>query len=181
MYVSSGKPNVTLLMPKTSDGSESHLSGKKTAMGQQERRSPNLVSVGRPKAAVWIGSAFCAALGLAALVLAALGPGERGTIAALQVTARFSFLLFWLAYTGGAMTALFGPAFEPLKRRGREFGLAFASAHLVHLGLVAWVTYIGHAPARGVFLFFGVAVLWTYLLALFSIPRLQKALVSKGW
>ena len=91
-------------------------------MGQQERRSPNLVSVGRPKAAVWIGSAFCAALGLAALVLAALGPGERGTIAALQVTARFSFLLFWLAYTGGAMTALFGPIFEPFKKRAREFG-----------------------------------------------------------
>jgi hypothetical protein len=79
------------------------------------------------------------------------------------------------------MTTLFGPAFEPLKRRGREFGLAFASAHLVHLGLVAWLTYIGHAPSRGVFLFFGVAVLWTYLLALFSIPRLQKALGSKGW
>ena len=107
MYVSSGKPNVALLTPKTSDGSEAHLNGKKTAMGQKERRSPNLVSVGRPKAAVWIGSAFCAALGLAALVLAALGPGERGTIAALQVTARFSFLLFWLAYAGGAMTALF--------------------------------------------------------------------------
>jgi hypothetical protein len=32
-----------------------------------------------------------------------------------------------------------------------------------------------------VFLFFGVAALWTYLVALFSIPRLQKALGSKGW
>jgi hypothetical protein len=100
---------------------------------------------------------------------------------ALQVTARFSFLLFWPAYTARAMTTLFGPAFEPLKRRGREFGLAFASAHLVHLGLVAWITYIGKAPARGVFLFFGAAVLWTYLIALFSIPRLQRALGSKGW
>ena len=29
---------------------------------------------------------------------------------ALQVTARFSFLLFWSAYAAGAMTALFGPA-----------------------------------------------------------------------
>jgi hypothetical protein len=178
MYVSSGTPNVAT--PKTSDGSEA-LNGKKTAMGQQERRSPNLVSVGRPKAAVWIGSAFCAALGLAALVLAALGPGERGTIAALQVTARFSFLLFWLAYTGGAMTALFGSAFEPFKKRAREFGLAFASAHLLHIALVAWLTHIGNAPPRGVFVFFGVAVLWTYLLALFSIARLQRTLGSKGW
>jgi hypothetical protein len=150
------------------------------AMGQQ-RHSLNLIGFALPVVAVWMASAFCAALGLATLVLAALGPGKHGTIVALQVTARFSFLLFWLAYAAGAMTTLFGPAFEPLKRRGREFGLAFASAHLVHLGLVAWLTYIGDAPARGVFLFFGVAVLWTYLLALFSIPRLHEALGSKAW
>jgi hypothetical protein len=150
-------------------------------MGQQERHSLNLIGFAFPVVAVWMGSAFCAALGLTALVLAALGPGEHGTIVALQVTARFSFLLFWLAYAGGAMTAVFGPAFEPLKRRGREFGLAFASAHLVHLGLVAWLTYIGHAPSLGVFLFFGIAVLWVYLVALFSIPRLQASLGPNGW
>src|ERR1700730_15405388 len=150
-------------------------------MGEQERHSPNLISLARPNAAVWIGSAFCAALCLAALVLAALGPGERGTIAALQVTARFSFLLFWPAYAAGAMTALFGAAFEPFKKRAREFGLAFASAHLVHIALVAWLTHIGNAPPRGVFVFFGIAVLWTYLLALFSIPRLQRTLGSKSW
>jgi hypothetical protein len=146
-------------------------------MGQQAKISPNPISL----AAVWMGSAFCAALGLAALVLATLGTGERGTVVALKVTARFSFLLFWLAYASGAMTGLFGPAFAPFKKRAREFGLAFASAHLVHIALVAWITYIGHAPPRGVFVFFGVAVLWTYLLALFSIPRLQQALGSKGW
>jgi hypothetical protein len=162
-------------MTKSSDGSVV------SAMGQHERHSLNLIGVALPVAAVWMGSAFCAALGLAALTLAALGPGEHGTTAALRVTARFSFLLFWLAYAAAAMTALFGRTFEPLKRRGREFGLAFASAHLVHLGLVAWLTYIRDAPSRGVFLFFGVAALWTYLLALFSLPRLQKALGSKGW
>jgi hypothetical protein len=128
-----------------------------------------------------MGSAFCAALGLAALVPAALGAGERGTDVALQMTARLSFLLFWPAYAAGAMTALFGQAFEPFKRRAREFGLAFASAHVVHIALVAWLIQIGAAPGRGTFVFFGVAVLWTYLLALFSIPRLQQALGSKGW
>lgn len=122
-------------------------------MGQQERHSLNQIGFALPVAAVWMGSAFCVALGLATLTLAALGPGVQGTIAALKVTARFSFLLFWLAYAAGAMTTLFGPAFEPLKRRGREFGLAFASAHLMHLGLVAWLTYIGAAPSRSVFLF----------------------------
>jgi hypothetical protein len=147
----------------------------------REMRSPNIVTSARPNAAAWMASAFCAAFGLAAVVLAAFGTEERGTNVALQVTARFSFLLFWPAYAAGAMTALFGPAFEPFKRRAREFGLAFASAHLVHLALVAWLTYIGHVPPRGVFVFFGVAALWTYLLALFSIRRIQQALGSKGW
>jgi hypothetical protein len=162
-------------MTETSDGSAPR------AMGQQERHSLNLFCFALPAVAVWMGSAFCAALGLAVLVLEALGSGVQGTTVALQVTARFSFLLFWPAYTAGAMTTLFGPTFEPVKRRGREFGLAFASAHLVHLGLVAWLSYIGAAPALRVFLFFGVAALWTYLVALFSIPHLQNALGSKGW
>jgi hypothetical protein len=150
-------------------------------MGQQEKHISNHMSLARPNAAGWIASAFCAALGLATLVLWIVGPGVKGTILALQLTARFSFLLFWSAYTAGALVALFGPAFEPLKRHAREFGLAFASAHLVHLALVAWLTYIGAAPSRGVFVFFGVAALWVYLLALFSIPRLQQSLGSKGW
>jgi hypothetical protein len=135
----------------------------------------------RSIAAVWIGSAFCAALALTGLVLAALGPGEHGTYVALQVTARLSFLLFWPAYAGGALTALLGPVFQPLKQRAREFGLAFASAHLVHIGLVGWLSYIGAAPSFQTFIFFGIAVLWTYLLALFSVSRLQQALGSKGW
>jgi hypothetical protein len=130
---------------------------------------------------VWIGSALCAALALTGLVLAALGPGERGTHVALQVTARLSFLLFWPAYAGGALTALFGPVFQPLKQRARELGLAFAAAHLVHLGLVGWLSYIGAAPSRGAFIFFGIAALWAYLLALFSIGSLQRTLGPKGW
>jgi hypothetical protein len=135
----------------------------------------------RNLAAVWICSALCAALSLAGLVLAVLGPGERGTDVALQVTARLSFLLFWPAYAGGALTALFGPTFQLLKRLGRELGLGFASAHLVHIGLVAWLSYIGASPPLGSFIFFGIAVLLTYLLALFSIGNLQYTLAPSGW
>ena len=145
------------------------------------RHFPNHVNSARPAAAMWIGSAFCAALLLAALVLATLGTEERGTHVALQVTARFAFLLFWPAYAAGALTALFGTAFEPIKRHARGFGLAFASALLVHLALVAWLTYIGAAPPLEVFVVFGIAVLWTYLLALSSIARLQQKLGPNGW
>ena len=135
----------------------------------------------RPGAAVWIASAFCAAAGLTGCVLMLLGAGEQGTHVALKATARLSFLLFWPAYAGSALTALFGTIFQPLKSRVREFGLAFAAAHLVHLGLVARLSYIGAAPPRNSFIFFGVAVFWTYLLALLSIDRLQHLAGPKGW
>ena len=135
----------------------------------------------RPAANLWIGSAFGAALILAAVVLAVLGTGERGTNAALAATARLSFLLFWAAYAGNALTALFGATFEPLKRRAREFGLSFASAHLVHIGLVGWLCWIGATPAVSVFVFFGIALAFVYLLALFSIGNLQQALGPRWW
>jgi hypothetical protein len=125
--------------------------------------------------------AFCGACCLAGLTLAALGIGEHGTDVALQVTARLSFLLFWLAYAGGALGTLFGTPFEPLKRHLRKFGLAFASAHLIHIALVAWLVWIGAAPALGTFVFFGIALLWVYLLALFSIESLQRMIGPKVW
>jgi hypothetical protein len=132
-------------------------------------------------AATWIISAFCASLILAAGVLALRGAGEAGTDAALFATARLSFLLFWPAYAGGALASLFGPVFQPLKRRGRELGLAFASAHTVHLGLIGWLCVIGAAPALQTFVFFGIAALWMYLLVLFSIGRLNRALGPRLW
>jgi len=135
----------------------------------------------RPAVALWMGSAFCAALILAVAVLAFLGTGERGTKAGLAATARLSFLLFWPAYSAGALTALFGALFEPIKRRAREFGLAFSAAHLVHLGLVGWLCWIGAVPAVSTFIFFGVALIFTYLLALFSIGNLQRALGPWAW
>ena len=128
-----------------------------------------------------MGSAFGAALILAAVVIAVLGAGEKGTGAALRATARFSFLLFWIAYSGAALSALFGAKFQPLKQHAREFGLAFAAAHLVHIGLVGWLCWIGAAPSVGTFVFFGVAVIFTYLLALFSIGNVQRALGPRWW
>jgi hypothetical protein len=47
-----------------------------------------------------------------------------------------------VAYAGGAIAELFGPALGPLARRGREFGLAYAAAQLIHVGLVVWLFQI---------------------------------------
>ncbi len=131
--------------------------------------------------AVWMGAAFAAELAAAVAVLAVLGTQKRGIDAGLAATARVSFLFFWLAYSGGALTTVFGPLFQPIKARGREFGLAFAAAHLVHMGLVVWLCAIGETPAIGVFLFFGTALVFTYALALFSIGAVQASLNPNLW
>lgn len=137
----------------------------------------------RPRSvdAVWMSLASLAALVLAVFVIAALGAEQRGVEGALAATARLMFLLFWPAYCGGALVALFGSAFLPLKHHAREFGLAFASALFVHLSLVAMLCLIGAAPGPLTFMFFGVGVVWAYLLALFSVPRLHELLGAKNW
>ncbi|HTW89503.1 MAG TPA: hypothetical protein VMD75_16015 [Candidatus Binataceae bacterium] len=132
---------------------------------------------------LWMGIAFGVAFGLAAAVLAVHGTDPKSLVAALRLTARWAFLLFWLAYAGGAMAALFGPALESLAGRGRELGLAFAAAMLVHLGLVAWLFKISSSPplSEQLIVFFLIGIFWVYLLAIFSFGGLSKTLGSKGW
>jgi hypothetical protein len=109
-------------------------------------------------------------LALAAAALGAYGTDPDGIREAIRLTARWSFLLFWLSYAGGALATLFGPAFAGLARSARAFGLAFAAALQVHIGLVIWLgVVIGQIPLQGgVLWFFLVALLCTYLLALLS-------------
>ena len=75
-----------------------------------------------PIPASWMGTSFLIAFALAAIVLAIFGAGERSLVLALRLTARWSFLLFWLAYAGGAMAWLSGQRLGGLARRGRELG-----------------------------------------------------------
>jgi hypothetical protein len=129
----------------------------------------------------WIITALGANLLLAAIIFVARGAGVDDTETALAATARVTFLWFWVAYTGGALTTLFGAAFLPLKQHGREFGIAFAAALLVHLSLVAWLCSIDAPPKIGVFIVFGAAAAFTFLLALFSFGNLHALLGPKWW
>lgn len=135
----------------------------------------------RSATGLWMLAAFTVALAIAAASLALHGPGEAGTILGLKLTARWSFLWFWGAYTGGAWATLVGSRLRPVAARARDFGLAFAAAHLVHVGLVAWLYQIAvHPPGRGTLEFFGVAVLFTYLLALLSFRRFTTWLTPRA-
>jgi hypothetical protein len=133
------------------------------------------------RTAQWMLAAFVTALVLVILVrLTSTGRGQLGT--ALRVTARWSFIWFWMASVGGALAALFGSRFQAMARRGREFGLAYASAHFVHLGLVALLYYAtANPPPLGSLIFFGIGVFWTYLLAILSIGRFSALARQRAW
>lgn len=119
---------------------------------------------------VWASAAFVGALTLAVFAVIVRGANPGGAVLGLRLTARFSYLFFWFAYVGGALATLFGPALRAIGQRARELGLAFASAQLVHVGLVAWLAWLSQPESLtdAVMPFFGVAFVWTYLLAALS-------------
>jgi hypothetical protein len=130
--------------------------------------------------AAWPLTSVGIAVVSAAIVFAVFGAGGQGTTLALQVTGRWSFLLFWLAYAGSAAASLVGPRLAGWARRGRELGLSFAATQFFHVGIVLWHYHIATEPV-GAMVFFWAGVLCTGLLALFSIPRLRHALGPRLW
>jgi hypothetical protein len=127
-----------------------------------------------------MGAAFAVALAITVAVFALRGIDNKSIRLALELTARWSFTLFWLAYAGGALATLYG--WQSLAGRGRELGLAFATAHLVHVGLVIELGIVmGRVPlSGGLLLFFLIGLLFTYLLALLSFGG-AKAMGPVAW
>lgn len=163
-------------MPEQSPVTRSDIAGRARALGPAARGGES-----RPLAAAsWMAAAFLVSLGLAAIALAVSGTGEHGTALALRLTARWCFLLFWPAYAGGALARFCAPRLRILARHGRDFGLAFAAALAVHVGLVIWLLDVA-ADQRSPMLFFWVGVLCTYALALLSLPRLREWLGPRLW
>lgn len=132
-----------------------------------------------PKTRDWMILAATVSLAMALLIAVATPRGERVALA-LRATARWSFLWFWLASTAGALFALWGNRFAALARRARDFGLAFASAHAVHIALAIFMLYVLAAPfPRSKLIFFGVGVFWVYLLALLSFKRVAALVQAR--
>jgi D-alanyl-lipoteichoic acid acyltransferase DltB (MBOAT superfamily) len=130
----------------------------------------------KPTTREWMAASFAVGLAIVLIARGVAAPGEKVTMA-LRASARWSFLLFWLATSGSALVTLYGSRFQALARQARNLGLAFASAHLAHLGVVVWIYFSSSSPPeRSTLIFFGIAVICTYTLAIFSIKRLSAAL-----
>jgi methionine sulfoxide reductase heme-binding subunit len=130
--------------------------------------------------AQWMLASMAVSLAMVIVIRLSLGPRER-MVNALQATARWSFALFWLATVGGPLRTLFGPKFKPLAQRARDLGLSYASAHLVHLGLVVWMFLVSEPDlSRQFVIFFGAGIFWTYLLAALSFGAVSGAVGARG-
>jgi hypothetical protein len=82
-----------------------------TSSGQWRRCSTTL----------WMAASFLVGAALAAIVFGVVGAHDR-VGAAMRLTARWSFLLFWLAYTGSAMATLWSYAGDWVTRSIRRRG-----------------------------------------------------------
>lgn len=131
---------------------------------------------------LFVGASLVAATAFAAVLLAISGTDVEGLERALRLTARFSFVLFWCAYAGGALAAI-DSRFRLMARHGRDFGLAFASAHSVHLLLVIWLYRIDPQSPLPIQMavFFSIGMIWMYFLTLFSIRNLSWFLGPGLW
>jgi hypothetical protein len=132
---------------------------------------------------MFMGATFITALILAFAVLAISGINIDGIERALRITARFSFLLFWIAYAGGSLATLLNDRLRWIARQGRNFGLAFASTHSIHLLLVIWLYRLSPEPPISTqdAVFFSIGMLWMYLLAVLSIQHLAQLLGPSLW
>src|ERR1051325_7651682 len=103
--------------------------------GHPEGLAPSLLSEGlnRLSGAALPVIALVGAVGLGCASLTVFGTGTRGIRHSLEITARWSYLWFWVAYAGGALCKAFGERFRFAAKHRREFGLAFATAHSIHL------------------------------------------------
>ena len=134
-----------------------------------------------PPVAAWAASGLALAGLLAGASLLGAGIDKSGLELGLKLTARLAVLAFLPCYAAGSLAILFGMRFDPLKRRARALGLAFAAVMAVHLGLVAALCAIGQPPALRVFLIFGPGAICALAMTLASIGPVGRAIGPSGW
>lgn len=127
--------------------------------------------------------ALIGAVGLGCASLAVFGTGTRGIRHSLEITARWSYLWFWVAYAGGALCKAFGERFRFAAKHRREFGLAFATAHSIHLILVVWLYRISPQPPISFndAVFFSVGIAFMYMMVILSIKQAAALLPRWLW
>jgi sulfoxide reductase heme-binding subunit YedZ len=128
------------------------------------------------------------ALGAGSAAIAAkLGFTVEAMQAVIRFTARTSFILFCLAFSGAALYRLWPGAWTRWQRQNRRYlGVAFAVSHLIHA--LALVAFARLDPAQfhagngaGMFVTGGIAYLFILLMAATSFDRSAAWLGPRAW
>lgn len=111
------------------------------------------------------------------------GPGADGFQAAARLTARWSFLWFIVVWSASALARLWPGGWRSwllFNRRG--FGLAFASAHLIHAGFfLTAILGFGVETSLKTIIGGGLGYVFVILLAITSNDYWVRALTPRGW
>ena len=132
----------------------------------------------------WLPLLVALVAGSAAVVLGfAIGadPLEQARLAA-RWTARASFLVFLVVYCAPALARLVpSPLTATVVRRRRQWGLAFALAHTIHLGaLTRYMLLSGEGRPVAVWILTGTAYAFVFALAITSNDASQR-LLGRWW
>ena len=133
------------------------------------RTAPFLIATAGGLLAIALGGAF------------GVDPLEQARLAA-RWTARSSFFVFLTVYSAPSLARLFpSPLTRAIVRSRRQWGLAFALAHTIHLGaLTHYMLLSGEVRPLGVWILTVTAYVLIYALALTSNDTSQR-LLGKWW
>ena len=128
------------------------------------------------------------ALGAGSAAIAAqMGFTVEAMQAVIRFTARTSFILFCLAFSGAALYRLWPGTWTRWQRQNRRYlGVAFAVSHLIHaLALVAFArldpALFQAGNGAGMFVTGGLAYLFILLMAATSFDRSAAWLGPRAW
>ena len=133
-----------------------------------------------------VGLALSGLAGGLVVALASYGLGgeeRQGLQLAAAHTARFSFALFIGVYLAGPLLRITGlPLFAAAVRQRRGLGLAFASAHFVHLATLTAYVRFAHVPESSTTLLVGgFAYACLVAMALTSNDQSVRWLGARTW
>jgi sulfoxide reductase heme-binding subunit YedZ len=125
-------------------------------------------------------------LSVALVVLTSANPVEAAR-SAIRITARFSIVLFLLAFTASAVWRFWPNAWTSWQRRNRRyFGVSFAVSHFTHLAAIAALRRVAPeelaADANAItWIFGGLAYVFIAAMTLTSFDRTAQMLGPRAW
>jgi sulfoxide reductase heme-binding subunit YedZ len=131
-----------------------------------------------------IAAASIGAFAAAATGLWFAGSADReGFLAAARLTARWSFVWFIVVWSASALARLWPGGWRAwLLYNRRGFGLAFASAHLIHAGFfLTAILGFGADTSLKTVIGGGLGYVFVILLALTSSDYWVRKLTPRGW